>query len=193
MRVLEKKNPIYTAGILYTVNALIVVLSAWVEGLHRFELGLTISRYVGLRQWTAVMYIVVAAIMTTLALIYLKRSEMITPKKFLYVLAFVCIFGCAVCPHNRTWSEVLSDIHNVFAYSLILIALISFVWMAVKPFNIKQRVYSIVAICYAVFFIITYVVIDWAFIVNTIFIWENAFIYIFIGELLIEYRGSKAQ
>ena len=193
MRVLEKKNPIYAAGILYTVNALIVVLSAWVEGLHSFELGLTISRYVGLRQWTAVMYIVVAAVMTTLALIYLKKSEMITPKKFLYVLAFVCIFGCAVCPHNRTWSEVLSDIHNVFAYSLILIALISFVWMAVKPFNIKQRVYSIVAICYAVFFIITYVVIDWAFIVNTIFIWENAFIYIFIGELLIEYRGSKAQ
>ena len=193
MGILEKRRPIYVAGILYTVNALIVVLSAWAEGLHRFELGLTISRYVGLRQWTAVMYIVVAAVMTTLALIYLKKSEISTIKKLLYVSAFVCIFGCAVCPHNRAWSDVLSDIHNVFAYSMIVIALFSFVWMAIKPFNTKQRVYSIVAICYALFFILCYVIISWDFFVNTIFIWENTFIYIFVGELLIEYRDNKVQ
>ena len=50
------KRPVLTSFFTYTGIALITVLSAWIIGLHRFDLSLTISRYVALRPWTAVTY-----------------------------------------------------------------------------------------------------------------------------------------
>ena len=53
----EKNKLVYVIGILYTLNALIVVLSAWAVNLNRFGLDMTISRYIGLRRWTALLYV----------------------------------------------------------------------------------------------------------------------------------------
>ena len=188
--VFSKKRPVYTAGLLYTLTALIVVLSAWAEDLHRFGLDLTISRYVGLRPWTAVLYMVVAAVMVTLVFIYIRSSKMPRVKQGLYMLVFACVFGCAICPFNYAWSAVLSDMHNGFAYGLMLLVTISFVWMAVRPVNRKQRIFGIAAICYALYFIICFVIIGWEFFISTIFVWENIFIYMLLGELILEYRDN---
>ena len=40
------KRPVIIAFITYTVIALITVISAWIINLHRFDLSITISRYV---------------------------------------------------------------------------------------------------------------------------------------------------
>ena len=40
------KRPVLIAFITYTVIALITVISAWIINLHRFDLSITISRYV---------------------------------------------------------------------------------------------------------------------------------------------------
>ena len=107
-----KNRPIFVIGFLYTVTALIVVISAWIAGIRRFDLGLTISRYVGTRQWTTVFYLIVATVMTTLGIIHLKKSGMGIVKKILYLLAFAFVWGCAVCPFNREWSDLISNLHQ---------------------------------------------------------------------------------
>ena len=187
----DKNRPVFAAGILYTVTALIVVISAWVINLHRFDLDLTISRYVALRQWTAVMYLIVAAVMVTLVAIHLIKSKMWIVKKILYFLAFACIFGCAVFPFNPEWSSLSSNLHNYFAYGLMFVALVTFVLTAVKPINREQKVFSKIAIGYALFFITCFVIIKWEFFIGTIFMWENTFIYMFLVELMTEYKDSK--
>ena len=192
-KIFENKRPIYIAGLLYTVTALIVVLSAWVADLQRFGLDLTISRYIGLRHWTAYLYMAVAIVMVTLVAVYIKRSGMSTAKKVLYLLIFACVLGCAVCPFNYEWSETLSDLHNTFAYGLMLLVTISFVWMAVRPIGKKQRIFGIAAICYALYFIICFVIIGWEFFISTIFVWENIFIYMLLGELILEYREGAVK
>ena len=50
------KRPVLISLFTYTVIALITVISAWIIDLHRFDLSLTISRYVALRPWTAITY-----------------------------------------------------------------------------------------------------------------------------------------
>lgn len=52
------KRPVLISLFTYTVIALITVISAWIIDLHRFDLSLTISRYVALRPWTAITYAV---------------------------------------------------------------------------------------------------------------------------------------
>ena len=188
---MEKNRPIIAAAILYTLTALIVVISAWAEDLHRFDLDLTISRYVGLRHWTAYLYMVIAVIMVILVLIYLKKSGMHKVRKIIYGAAFLCILGCALFPHNEEWSTFASDLHNYFAYSLMFIVTISIVMMVVKAKNKSQRVLGIVAAAYAAFFIIAYVIVGWEFFSDTIFLWENTFIYLLIGELMVEYEDSR--
>lgn len=187
---LKKKKLIFIIGLLYTINALIVVLSAWAINLHRFDLSMTISRYIGLRRWTAFMYVIVAGTMAILAVIHIIKIRINIIKKILYILAFACVFGCAVCPMNWDWSALSSNLHNVFAYTLMFSVTITLVWMLIKPTGKAQRVFGIVAICYAVFFILSFVIIKVDVFFETLFIWENAFIYIFLGELLIE-KGAE--
>lgn len=182
----EKNKLVYVIGILYTLNALIVVLSAWAVNLNRFGLDMTISRYIGLRRWTALLYVFVAASMATMAFIHVMKIRMNTVKKILYILAFVCVFGCAICPINEEWSIFSSNMHAIFAYTLMFSATITFIWMLIKPADLAQRIFSIVSIGYAVFFIVYFVIIKFDFLFNTLFIWENAFIYLFLVELLVE-------
>ncbi len=189
--IFEKNRPVIAAGILYTITALVVVISAWIEGLHRFELDLTISIYIGLRHWTAYLYMGIAVIMVSLVIVYLKRSNMHIVRKCIYGGAFLCILGCAFFPHNGEWSVFASNLHNYFAYILMFLVSISIVMMMVKGANKSQRVFGIVAAAYAVYFIIAYMIFVWKWFVNTIFLWENTFIYILIGELMVEYEESR--
>ena len=56
-KITNGRNAEIAAGIIYTVIAIVTVASAWIIDLHRFDLWLSISRYVALRPWTAVMYL----------------------------------------------------------------------------------------------------------------------------------------
>jgi hypothetical protein len=187
-----KNRPVFVIGFLYTVTALIVVISAWIAGIRRFDLDLTISRYIGTRQWTTVFYLIVATVIATLGIIHLIKSGMGIVKKILNLLAFAFVWGCAVCPFNREWSNFISNLHQYFAYGLMLAVTLSFVWMAIRPANKEQRVFSTVAISYAALFIILFAVVKWGFFTDTIFLWENTFIYFLLAELIVEYKESRA-
>ena len=189
---LKKNRPILIDFILYTATALIIVLSSWAIDLHKYDLGITISRYIALRPWTYVFYLVMAVIMITLGVIYVFKSRLGIIKTVLYLLTFAFIFGCAVLPFNSEWNSTWANMHDISSYGIMTCGSLSLLWMLIKPKNLKQRVFAILAVAYAVYFILCHLIIRWDFFADTIFIWENAFIYIFLVELYIEYSRKKS-
>lgn len=188
---LEKNKPVYYICVLYTLNALIVVVSAWAVNINRFGLDMTISRYIGLRPWTVFMYVIVSGGMSALAFIHINKIKMNIIKKSFYNLAISCVFLCSVFPSNRDWNLLFYNFHKVFSYMLMSCVIITLIWMLIKPVNRLQRIFSVAAILYAVFFVIVFFITKTEYFFRTIFIWENAFIYLFIAELMIEKSREK--
>lgn len=187
-KITSGKRPELISFITYTGIALITVLSAWISDLHRFDLSLTISRYVALRPWTAITYGICIAIMVTLNIMYIKKTKMLLLRKVLYYLVFTCVLGCAVFPFNRQWSSFSSTIHNYCAYSLMFLMLLSFIVLIVTGRR-AQKIFALLSIFYAVLFIFAFFVFEWRWFFDTIFIWENIFIYLLLSELSLEKNG----
>ena len=179
------KRPVLIAFFTYTGIALITVLSAWIINLRRFDLSLTISRYVALRPWTAITYGICITFMIVLIVMYVKKLKIPLLRKVLYILIFMGVLGCAVFPFNREWSDLSSTIHNYSAYSLMFLMLVSFIVLVITGRKV-QKIFAILSILYAVYFIIAFLVFDWQWFNDTIFIWENIFIYLLLGELWLE-------
>ena len=64
----NKENSILLvwAGGIYMLTIAIVIISSWLSKLYLFNLSLTVSLYVGLRQWTSVIYFIGASIIGVL-------------------------------------------------------------------------------------------------------------------------------
>ena len=186
----DKKGLVVFAGALYTVTALIIVVTAWIEGLYPWDLGRTISSYISLRLWTTVLYLVMALLMITAVCIYVKITRMQVIRKIVYFMVFTCVLGCAIFPSNRQWSTSMADIHMFFAYGLMFTVTLSFALTLGMTKNRKQRWFAVLVLCYAAFFIISYVVLEHAFIIRTILIWENFSIYLLMAELYRENQNN---
>ena len=98
------KRPVLAAFIIYTSIALITVSSAWITSLHRYDLSITISSYVALRPWTAIVYAICIVVMVALILLYVKRTKMPVYRKILYFLIFVSVLVVGIFPFNREFS-----------------------------------------------------------------------------------------
>ena len=183
---LRDRRPVLITGLIYTVVALITLITSWTEGLHRFDLGITISEYIGLRSWTVVMYLISAAVMVTLIFIFVRGSQIPKLRKILYSVIFACVFGCALFPCNYERSRFTTEIHNYFAIGLMLAVTISFVLFLIKGRMRKQKIFGLIGVCYAALFICCYIVIDLSAFSDTILIWENMFIYLLLTEIFLE-------
>ena len=183
---LNKNHLVLITGFLYTITALIVVLSAWIVDLHRYDLRLTISIYVALRPWTAILYLIVALAMEICIFFYIKKTQMPPIRKIIYGIIFLCVLGCAVFPCNGHWSVSAANIHNAFAYGLMLVVTVSFITMLIMSKPKQHKIFSVLGICYATFFIVSYVIVGFHFFIMTLFIWENAFIYLLLIQLYLE-------
>ncbi|MBR4780640.1 MAG: hypothetical protein IK014_04710 [Lachnospiraceae bacterium] len=183
--VTNEKRPVVISFIIYTGIALVTVLSAWIINLHRFDLSLTISRYVALRPWTAITYGICIAFLVALIVMYVKKMKILLLRKIIYFLTFTSVLGCAVFPFNSEWSIISSRIHNYCAYSLMFLMVASFVVLLITGRK-GQKFFALFGILYAVFFIIAFLVIGWQWFYDTIFIWENLFIYLLLSELWLE-------
>ena len=180
------RRAVIIAGMIYTMVAIVTVVSAWIIDLHRFDLWLSISRYVALRPWTAVLYFFCAAAMAVLVIRYLKATDMPKYRKIIYLLIILCVCGCAVFPCNREWSRTIAGIHNMFAYGLMIIGFCSFLTLLFLEADRRLKRFGFIATAYAAFFIIAYAIVRWIAFWKTMFIWENLFIYLFLVELWLE-------
>ena len=185
-KITNGRNAVIAAGIIYTVIAIVTVASAWIIDLHRFDLWLSISRYVALRPWTAVMYLLGAIMMALLVIRYLRHTYMPRYRKVIYLLIITCVCGCAVFPCNREWSRTVAGIHNMFAYSLMLVGFFSFLTLLFVEKDKRLKRFGLISTAYAAFFILAYVVVRWIAFWRTMFIWENIFIYLFLIEIWLE-------
>ena len=188
-RITLRKRPVIIAGAIYTVAWLVIVLSAWLINLHRYDLGRTISAYIGFRKWTVVFYFICATIIFLLISIYIHNMKANPAKKLVYFVVFICVWGCSIFPSNREWSTTISQIHLFFADGLMFTASFSFVLTMFTAKRKGQRIFSIATFFYALFFIISLLVMKWNWFENTIFLWENLCIYLLIVELLLETPG----
>ena len=100
-------------------------------------------------------------------------------------MTFTGVLGCAVFPFNRAWSNLSSTIHNYCAYSLMFFMLLSFIVLIFSGRKV-QKIFGLLGVLYAVFFIIAFLVFEWQWFDNTVFIWENLFIYLLLTELWLE-------
>ena len=153
-KITNGRNAVITAGVIYTVMAVTTVVSAWIIDLHRFDLWLSISRYVALRPWTAVLYFFCAVAMAVIVIRYLRHTPMSRYRKVIYLLIITCVCGCAVFPCNREWSRTVTGIHNVFAYSLMIVGFLSFLTALVLESDKRMKRFGLIATAYAAFFIL---------------------------------------
>ena len=187
-----RNRPVIVAFVLYTIVAMVTVLTMWQKDDFHIFFEITISKYVALRPWTAIMYAINMLVMFLINVIYVKNLEILKVKKVLYIIALALSLGCAIFPSNSKWSEFSADLHNIFAYGLMLTVTASICIMLIRARNWGQRVFGIVSVAYAIFFITSFVIVKWEFFIDTIFLWENTFIYLWLGELLIECDESEA-
>ena len=193
MRKLTIKNrPVIITGFIYSASWLIIVLSAWITDLHRYDLSKTVSAYIGFRKWTVVLYFISATIMFTLLVIYVHKKSMHLFKKLVYYIVFISVWGCAIFPCNTQWSETITSIHLCFAYGLMFSATFSFLLTILFATNRGQRIFA-AATLYAILFIISLLILKWSWFTGTIFIWENLCIYLLLVELLLETPHASLQ
>ncbi|MBP5606009.1 MAG: hypothetical protein J6X60_10785 [Ruminiclostridium sp.] len=177
------------AWIIFLLTAATAVLIAWIGDVHRFDLGISFSAYVGLSVFTSVMYFFAAVIMIILIVYYIAKTKMNLIKRIVYAVILLCIFGTAFFPFNLYSEKPTSltiNLHNDFAISLMLATTVSFILSVIFAKSKKQRVINIVSIVYATVFIILYFL-RFSLLMQTFFIWENLFIVL----LLIEFHSEQ--
>ena len=177
------------AGAIFLITAIAIVISSWVSGLHIYDLSLSFSRYAGLRQSTAVLYFLSAVIMLVLLTVYFAKTRIPGIKKAIYILIFLSVLGTALFPCNRERSVLSSDIHDIFAMSLMFTTALTFVLTAILSKSKIQRISGIAFAIYAAGFIAALLeknrILD-----QTFFVWEVVFIYLLILELYLEKYGE---
>ena len=186
-------KPVLISMAIYTMVCLVTVLSAWAIDLHRYDLGQTISAYVGYRRWTAALYFVCITVMLALLVTYVHRLSMKLPKKLVYYIVFLSVWGCSIFPSNREWSQTISNIHLKCAYTFMFSASFSFLLTAIWAKRKAQRIFAVAVFAYAIFFILALLVMKWSWFTSTIFIWENLCIYLVTIELFLEWPGTSAR
>ena len=163
------------AAVTYVAVVAAIVAYFWMHQIHLFDFSLTVSLYVALR----------AAIICTVLFLYMVKTKAHFLQKVVYSLILLCVFSCALFPCNKSRSVLNTEIHDFFAYALVLLMALSFVLLFFFSRNKVQKVHAAGAILFAFFFIGAFVF-DFSFVKNTIFIWENVIIVLFFFELFYE-------
>lgn len=173
------------SGILFLLTAIMSVALAWISDIHRYDLGITFSAYVGLSRFTSILYFAAAVIMIVMLVYYLAKTKIPLIKRIVYAAVLLCIFGSALFPYNFYSDEptdITINLHNDFAIGLMLVATVSFILTAVLSKNKKRRNASVISIIYAAVFIVLFFM-RFGPLLQTIFIWENLFILLLLLEM----------
>lgn len=182
------------SGILFLVIAVISVSSAWISDIHKYDLAISFSGYVGLSHFTSTLYFIAVIMIIVMLVYYIVKTKMHLIKRIAYSVVLLCIFATALFPYNyysEAPTDITIDLHNDFAICLMLVTTVSFILTAVLSKNKKQRVTSVISIIYAAAFIVLFFM-RFKLLFQTIFIWENLFILLLLLEMHLEQYGVLA-
>lgn len=175
---------------IYLVPVIVAVLYTCLYEGRPFDLSLTVSLYVARYPWTTVLFSLHIAAGCVLVLIYLKRVQINGVQRVLYYLILLCILGCAIFPCNRSRSVFATKIHDQLSYVLVIVAALSFAGMLVFARKTRQRVFAIGSLAYTVAFIAVFII-GVPAAKDTIFIWENMVLLLFLLELFMEQYSTE--
>ena len=168
------------AGVVYVVTALVVVLVNWLAGNHAGEMGLSVSAYVGLNGWSAVMFLVSNVIVVLLTGLGMRGVKMTKLQGVVLGLVGMGLLGCSIFPlQYADRAAFSSEMHQLFAEWFFLAVTGFFIVAMICSKSKVLKGFFAGAIGYAVLYIILYVM-KWEMFMDTIFIWENGFIVLFI-------------
>lgn len=183
----KDKIPVIS-GIIFILTAVTAVAIAWISDIHRFDLSISFSSYVGLSRFTSIMYFIAAVIMIAMIIYYIAKTKMNLAKRIVYAVVLLCIFGTALFPFNfysESPTPITINVHNDFAIALMLATTVSFILSVIFAKSKKQRIVNAVSIGYAVVFIVLYFI-RFTPLFQTFFIWENLFIILLLLEFYSE-------
>ena len=173
------------AAIIYVAVVTTIVAYFWLHDVHLFDLDLTVSLYVALRPETAAIYFIGATIICMALFLYMIKTRARPLQKAVYTLILLCVLVCALFPCNKGRSVLTTEIHDFFAYALVLLMALSFLLLLFFSRNKTQRRYALGAVLFAIFFISAFAF-NFSLVKDTIFIWENVIIVLFFFELFYE-------
>ena len=174
--------PLHAVAILYVLVVAVSVIYSWSIPLHRFDLSLTVSLYVALHYWTTVMYFGAATVICVALFMHVLHFRAHVIQKVVYGLILLCVFACAWFPCNKSRSVLTTNIHDFFAYSLVILIALSFILLLLLGKTKRQKLLGLFCTLFAVLFISAFAFNISSF-KQTIFIWENVIIALFFLEL----------
>lgn len=174
-----------TVGILYLACVVPAILFSWSRGSHLYDMGLTVSLYVGLHIWTSIVFFLCITAICVLLSLLIWQTPLGWVRRVTYQLCFLCTFGCACFPCNHERSMLSSDIHDLFSYGLVILVALSFLWLTVFARGPVVRGFGVGCLLFAGVFIYAFAVGVRAF-KDTILIWENLLIILLFLELFVE-------
>ena len=183
------------SGIIFLLTAAFSVAHAWMSGIHKYDISISFSSYVGLSHLTSIVWFIAAVIMIPAMAFYISKTGIPTIKKAVYGIVFFCISGTALFPFNcfsESPSALTCNIHNYFAIGLMLVTTVSFILTVLMTKSKKQRITAVCSIIYAVVFIVLYFT-GFMPLFRTFFIWENLFIILLLINLQMEKFSASGE
>lgn len=181
---------VFIAGIIYIITISVIVLANWINGIHVFDMRLTVSLYIALDVRSSVLYFASAVFMCVFLVLQIRKTDTVTVRKLVYYLIITGVMGCAWFPCASQRSRVCASIHNYFAYGLILTMILSLIFMLVSTHRKRNRIFAVAGLVYAAIFVYCYFFNIDSF-KRLLFVWENLFIFLLLAELLLEETKAK--
>lgn len=182
---------LFCVAVTYVFIVTVITLHACFSDPEPFDLGLTVSLYIGHHLWSILLYFVGAVIIGTLLALFVRNTAANPAQKILYYAILACILGCAWFPCNSGRSRLCTDIHDCISYLLAVLVAVSFIMMGIFARSKRQRIYAACCMAYAAFFVAAFAL-DLRPFHDTIFIWENLLIVLFFFEVCLEGAPAKA-
>ena len=181
------KKPIIAALAIFTAEVLAIVGYYWLACGYAGNVSLTISRYVGLNTWSSILFLIGNLAIIALSAIYMVNSG---ARKFswrflvsAYMISFLAL---SICPHIPNGDQIIY-IHRFFAAAMFIsLCLLSLATIDVAK-NKLARIFCLSYALYGFHFIIAYAN-HLPYLMNSILIWEAAFVY---GSFIVLLLGGS--
>lgn len=169
---------------IFTAEVLGIVGYYWIGGGHFGDASLTISKYVGLNLWSALVFGFGNTLITILMLYYLSTNARI--KNTLWHLLMVGFIGCfvilSIFPHLPDGSAV-AQVHQIFAAIMFTVmSLVGIITLIIS----KQKftiILTTLFVAFSIYFILSYIFRPDYFMQNILWL-EATYLYAFFAILV---------
>ena len=194
MRKIEKRGNrlLWISLLLFALVYVVIIGYYWFFGGYFGDSHLTISAYVGLRPWSAMLFCLTNITVAVLLVAYIYAGAL--SQKFLWrllMMAFVVAFiGLSIAPRTPFASDS-TPVHQFFSHSMFIIIALLALYAAIVSRSAPARWVATLVALYSLFFIVCYIL-NAPFLRNGILWFESAFVYSFFALIISSNHTARA-